>query len=188
MWATISRGGAAPDARPEEPSDAALVEAAVARPAAFDALYRRYLPAVYRYVRARVGSVEDAEDVTSAIFIDALAGLRGYREEGRFAAWLFTIARRRLVAHYRRSGQVDLIDADDVSAPTAASDELLDLLTRAMHRLTADRREALTLRFFAGLPIQDVAHTMGKGESATKMLIHRGLLQLRDLLAEDMRG
>lgn len=173
----------------QDPSDAQLVVAAQAQPAAFDALYRRYLPAVYRYVRVRVGSTEDAEDVTAAVFMDVLASLPGYREQGRFPAWLFTIARRRLMAHRRRSAKLELIDADDVTAPPAGTtDDLLDLLSRALPQLTEERQEALRLRFFGGLPVAEVARLMGKGESATKMLIHRGLAQLRDLLAEDVRG
>lgn len=165
-----------------EPSDADLVVHAQRDPEAFDALYRRYLPAVYRFVRARVLSTEEAEDVTSAVFMDALAGLASYREQGRFTAWLFTIARRHIIAHGRRSARTDLVDAGDIVAPPQRTGEDWFALEKAMARLTDDRRHALELRFFADLSIEQVAATMGKGESATKMLIHRALAQLRDVL------
>ena len=75
-----------------QPSDAELAAAARRDPVAFDALYRRFVPAVYRYARIRVESDQAAEDVTSAVLLDALAGLSGYRERGSFAAWLLSQA------------------------------------------------------------------------------------------------
>lgn len=171
-----------------EPTDAELVEHAQRDPAAFEALYRRYLPAVYRFVRARVLSIEEAEDVTSAVFMDALAGLGNYHEQGRFTAWLFTIARRHVIAHGRRNMRSELVDAADVVAPPQRTGEDWIVLERAMSRLTDDRRQALELRFFADLSIEQVAATMGKGESATKMLIHRALGQLRECLKGEQVG
>ncbi len=172
-----------------EASDADLVRAAQTDSAAFDALYRRYLQAVYRYCLIRLGSVEDAEDVSAAVFLDTLGGLASYREQGRFSAWLFTIARRRVSAYLEREARQRSIDAADVvaSATGATIDERL-LLSRAMAQLNDGRREALALRFFGGLKVAEVAAVMGKGESAAKMLIHRGLAQLRELLAEDPDG
>jgi RNA polymerase sigma-70 factor (ECF subfamily) len=172
-----------------EGGDAEMVRAARSDPAAFDALYRRYLPAVFRYCRARVATQQDAEDVTAAVFVDALDGLAGYVEQGRFAAWLFTIARRQVSAHRRREVRGPV--AGQVAPPAAPADLRLedrDLLRRALGRLTEERREALALRFYAGLKIAEIAEVMGKGESAVKMLIHRGLGQLREELGEGDDG
>jgi len=170
---------------PTDATDAELALAAQRNPAAFDTLYRRYVAAVYRYTLARVGSAEDAEDVTAGVFLDALAGLPAYREQGRFPAWLFTIARRHVLAHRRSHARYATVDAADIPAPHAPPAERLDEMARALEALTEDRREALTLRFFAGLKVSEVAAVMGRGESATKMLIHRGLAQLRDALSAD---
>jgi RNA polymerase sigma-70 factor, ECF subfamily len=171
---------------PDTSSDAELVDAARRDPAAFDALYRRYLPGVYRYVLARVGSVPPAEDVTAAVFMDALVGLRHYREQGRFTAWLYTIARRRVFAHRRQAARLAPLDRADLGVAGESEDvERVALLFRAMAELTDERREALALRFFAGLKVSEVAQAMGKGESAVKMLLHRGLAQLREILSED---
>lgn len=172
-----------------EPSDAALVRAAQADPAAFDTVYRRYLSAVYGYCLARLGTVQDAEDVTAAVFLAGLDGLASYREQGHFAAWLFTIARREVSAHRHRAARRAPFDAaPTVSSAAHAGLEQRDELYRAMAELTDERREALALRFFGGLKVAEVAAVMGKGESAVKMLIHRGLAQLRDLLAEGRHG
>jgi RNA polymerase sigma-70 factor, ECF subfamily len=164
-------------------SDADLVEVARRDPAAFDTLYRRYLPGVYRYALARAGSVPVAEDIAAAVFVDVLAGLPNYQEQGRFPAWLFTIVRRHVSAYHRQaSGTVPVDDMDIPVSGESEHVERLALLGQAMTALTDDRREALTLRFLGGLKVTEVAAAMGKGESATKMLIHRGLVQLRGLL------
>ncbi|HEY7355449.1 MAG TPA: sigma-70 family RNA polymerase sigma factor, partial [Ktedonobacterales bacterium] len=77
-----------------EGDEAALVAAAQADPAAFDALYQRYLARVYRYLRAHVGSDDEAADLTQQVFLKALDALPRYRPRGApFAAWLFQIAR-----------------------------------------------------------------------------------------------
>jgi RNA polymerase sigma-70 factor (ECF subfamily) len=168
-----------------EPSDAELVEAARREPAAFDGLYRRYLGPVYRYAMARCTSASEAEDITSAVFVEALTGLHSYREQGRFAAWLFTIARRQVTAHHRRAGRTAPVESLTPSLPKESLYEERELVAAALDRLPEEAREALVLRFFADLKIREVAAVLGKRESATKMLIHRSLHELREVLSRD---
>jgi len=80
--------------------EAAILARARADPAQFAPLYARYFPRVYRYCLRRVGDPTEAEDLTSAIFTGALAGLGGYRG-GSFAAWLFQIAHHAVVSQRR---------------------------------------------------------------------------------------
>src|SRR5437762_4442240 len=68
----------------------------------FIRLYHRHLPAVYRYLLARLGQQQDAEDVTALVFERAWTGLKRYRPCGSFRGWLFTIAGRALADHYRQ--------------------------------------------------------------------------------------
>ena len=65
-------------------------------------LYQRYVTPVYRYLYKWAGSAGEAEDLTSQVFTEVLEGLARYQERGNFAAWLFTIARRKAIAAYRR--------------------------------------------------------------------------------------
>jgi RNA polymerase sigma-70 factor, ECF subfamily len=170
---------------PADASDAELAEAARRDPAAFEGLYRRYLPGVYRYALSRTGSVACAEDVTASAFMEALTGLAVYREQGRFPAWLFTIARRQVQLQRRRSARETGIDVADLNLVAEADDPLRSaLLARALADLSEERQEALALRYFGGLKVREVAALMGKGESAVKMLLHRALLDLRAALSE----
>ncbi len=171
---------------PAEPhSDADLVRAAQHDSSQFDPLYRRYAGPVYRFVLGRVGNAAEAEDVTSAAFLEALSGLPAYREQGRFAAWLFTIARRQASAHARRSHPTDALVADVAAPAVGPSIESLDMIARGLDALDDTSRDAVLLRFFSDLPVKDVADVLGKGESATKMVLHRALARMRDTLAED---
>jgi RNA polymerase sigma-70 factor, ECF subfamily len=188
-----SMHGAAPEARPRPPEsnevpDAELVAAARVDRRAFDAVYRRYVPRVYRFARARVGSEQDAEDVTTATFLEAFTSLDGYQEQGHFAAWLFTIARRQVLALHRRAPVHEDLATTPLAAPALEVRDESAVLHRVLGRLSEDRREALLLRFYGDLKITEIAAVMGKNESAVKMLLHRALAQLHDLLREDPRG
>ncbi|HQE93025.1 MAG TPA: sigma factor [Anaerolineae bacterium] len=83
------------DVSSEVPDADLARQAQAGEQAAFAALYRRYLPRVYRYFYVRTGAVQPAEDLTSQTFMAALESLPRYRERGTFAAWLFAIASRR---------------------------------------------------------------------------------------------
>ena len=168
-------------------TDALLVAEAQRRPAAFAALYRRYASPVHRHVYSRVGNRADAEDVTAEVFTEALAALPGYRERGLFPAWLFSIARRKVAAHYRGARPVEAIDAA-ITAPSpdpdpvtlALEQEARTELTQLMARLDEDQRELLRLRYAAGLTYREIGAVLGKREAAVKMAVHRLLGRLHD--------
>ena len=172
--------------------DAALVAEARQDRQRFTALYRRYLKPVYTYFYQQVGSVQDAEDLTAATFSQALASLDRYQEQGRFAAWLFGIARHQLLHHQRGrpwAGQPLTPDlpaepGHEPEAQALGRDELRRLQGR-LQALPAEQREALSLRFFAELRTAEVARLMGRSEGAVKMLVHRAVTALRDHLREE---
>lgn len=150
---------------------------------AFAELYRRYLTPVYRFIFRRVGGdIAAAEDLTSQVFLEALNSLSGYRERGQFAAWLFTIARRRLADRYRRPGMNSLEDVPEALLGIADGLEQREDLQRLKQLLAAlddEKRELLQLRFSAGLSFADMAAVLGRKEAAVKMSFYRVLERLR---------
>ena len=82
------------DGHPSEES--ALVAGAKQDPQAFAQLYDLYVQRVYRYLLSKVGNEQEAEDLTAQTFLSALQGLERYTHRGNFAAWLFSIARRKV--------------------------------------------------------------------------------------------
>jgi len=168
---------------------AALVAAAQSNPAAFAALYDRFLPPVYRYLYRRSGSRADAEDLTAQTFLSALEALPRYREQGHFAAWLFAIARSKLASHWRAGrGQTRLDGAEDLEELSADPDLLggvargqqLARLNTLLRGLNEDEQELIRLRYVAGLPFGEIAALLRKNEDAVKKSLYRLLARLQN--------
>jgi len=170
--------------------EASLVEAARREPDAFAALYRRYLTPVYRYLLRRLSNIHDAEDLTAQVFTEALEGLvtHHYRKGGCFAAWLFTIARRRLVDFYRQRPSASLRDPPS-SEPgllaTVEKGEDLKHLTHLVAQLDEERQELLRLRFSAGLSFAQIGVLEGRTEAAVKMALYRAIDFLHEQWEEE---
>jgi RNA polymerase sigma-70 factor (ECF subfamily) len=167
--------------------DAELVRAAREDRSAFAALYRRYVDRIYRYIYSRVGRKADAEDLTARIFTEALEGLDSYREQGEFSAWLFTIAHRRVVDHYRRRRPTQPLDAapeieGDRPSPLAlvVHEERLEHLAELVKGLDEEKQELLRLRFAGELTYREIGEIVERSEGAVKMAIHRLLRQLEE--------
>lgn len=149
-------------------------------------LYRRYARPIYRYVYSRTGNTQDAEDVTEQVFMDALEGLERYEEQGRQAAWLFTIARRRVADFHRgRSDHLPFDESLDTPADQPHLDgevsrrERLAHLDTLLASLDGEQQELLRLRFAADLTYAEMGRVIGKSEAAVKMAVRRLLTQLR---------
>jgi RNA polymerase sigma-70 factor (ECF subfamily) len=172
--------------------DAELVRAARRDRNAFAALYQRYVERIYRYVYSRVGRKADAEDLTAQVFTEALEGLEGYREQGTFSAWLFTIAHRRVVDHYRRKRPTQPLDQalDTVGEgpnPLAevVREERLEHLARLIKGLDDEKQELLRLRFAGELTYREIGEIVGRSEGAVKMAVHRLLRRLEEAWGGD---
>ncbi len=173
-----------------EVNDAALAHQAITDPGAFDALYRRNVTPVYRFCYARVNDSAAAEDLTSQTFEAALEGLQHYRGRGTFTAWLFGIARRKCADYHRARYAHPLVDATaledhaDIHAAdpeeAAFRDQILECVRRSLAALSPERAEALHLRYWGGLDFDEIAAIMRRGQSAVRMLISRGLNDLRE--------
>lgn len=171
-------------------SDDELARRAAGDRAAFAELYRRYLPRVYRYALAQLGNEQQAQDVTSQTFLAALEGIGTFRGTGAFSAWLLGIARhkvtdairsRRTVAPLEEAAQVASREPPPEDVVAARLD--LERVARGLQALAPERAEALALRIFGGLTCAEAAAVLGKSEAAVKMLVHRGVQDLRERLA-----
>ena len=162
--------------------DTELVKKARVDAEAFAVLYQRYLTPVYRYLYRRLGNEKDAEDLTAQVFLEALEGLTAYRERGRFASWLFTIAQRRLVDLYRQRVPDQLGDVPDHAQEMQTvieQDQNFVQLEQLLAQLDDDQQEIQRLRFAAGLEFAEVASVLKRSPGAVKMKLYRTLDWLR---------
>lgn len=177
----------------EQASDLSLVVAAQRDPAAFDAIYARYLTRLYRYVRAFIWNDEDAADVTQLVFLKAFEALPLYEARGApFAVWLFRIARNTSVDARRRRrthGAAPDTQSDAVLARLAAPDdpeqtaiqqETLTRLRELIATLDEFPRQLLALRFAGGLSATEIAEVVGKKPEAVKKRMTRTLQALKE--------
>jgi RNA polymerase sigma-70 factor, ECF subfamily len=172
-------------------SDAELVARAKGDDAAFAALYRRYVEAIYRYCHYRLGSRPAAEDATSEIFIKAFTGVRGCRDDGSFRSWLFAIAHNTVTDSYR---------ARHVDEPIESALSLLDLapgpeeravladgnrsVRTLLARLTPQQARIIELRL-AGLTGPEIARVLGCSLASVKIGQLRGYSRLRDIIGSE---
>jgi RNA polymerase sigma-70 factor (ECF subfamily) len=109
-----------------------------------------------------------------------------YEERGLpFGAWLFRIARARLIDHWRRQGRRPLVALEDTETGPQLSQDIpedeiavSEMIQRALRVLTEEQREVVVLRFLVGMSLEEVARAMGKSVGAVKALQHRALSAL----------
>ena len=162
----------------------------------FPELYDEYFDRVNRYLRCRVHSSWDADDLTTSVFLKALEKFDQYSRRSPFASWIFRIAHNTFIDFVRKvreypteAEELLFIEADDEYQPElrVLSKEEMTLLRTRLNMLSQDQRDVLTLRFFADLKISQVAEVLGKSESSVKMISHRGIKVLQSFYEEGDR-
>ncbi len=157
-------------------------------------LYDQHHEALFRYIWVRVGENQLAEDMTGDVFMRMLDALPRFRPtDVPFRAWLYRIARNMIVDHFRKvkSHSVEPlqeshaeIDSEDNPALTVEQKLSSERLHQALESIDEVQREVVSLRFFAGLSLEETATALEKTEAAVKALQHRGLAALRQALSE----
>lgn len=157
---------------------------------AFGELYRRHREAVFRYLRARCRDEELAIELTAVTFEKALRNIHGYRTKGGgVLAWLLRIGRNAAADHERRRRPIVpqwRMSTDHASqGPSPEELAVRSDERRRVRLLVADlpevQRDALALRFGAGLTAREIGTVIGKNEEATQKLISRALARLREV-------
>jgi len=165
----------------------------------FDRLYRDHLRDVYSFAYYRVGNHHDAEDLTEQAFLQAYRHFdRAQREsDGRsLRPWLIRIVQNLAYNHYRdraRKPQASIDLVEPIAAPVAAfriaeDREELGQIMRLIRELPDERREALIMRFALGMDNAEIARAMNRSNGATKVLLHRAVKQLEEMVAADGAG
>lgn len=152
--------------------------------------YRQHQSQIYRFLRRRTGSHDEAEDLTQRVFADAAAALSSSSPPESLLAWLYAVAERRYVDEIRRRQKVagyfagqprsSGLHADPFYGPTVA-----EALRRTIGALPPDQRSVVAMKVFEELTFAEVAARLNTTEAACKMRFSRGVRQLREALREE---
>ena len=162
------------------------------QPQSFDgnnltAIYDEYYLPIYRYIYRQVSDVETARDLASEVFYRLLrAAQKGMGPDQDARAWLYRTGHNIVVDHYRRQRHrqhlplhEQLVDGGMDPASVAEDRLTADTVQRALHHLTPDQQQVISLKFLAGLSNNEVAQVMNKPVGAVKSLQHRALAALQ---------
>ena len=173
--------------RPEDD----LAKEALESPEALERLCELYIPKIYGYVLRRVGTVADAEDITSTVFEKVIANLGAFdANRASFATWIYRISTNCLTDFYRARGRKRETPLEDGGVGTgvegAGGDEIEEFdshvaLVDLIGRLPRRYQEALALRYFAEMSVGEVAGALEITETAASKRILRGLEGLRKM-------
>ena len=160
---------------------------------AFGQIFDLYHRPVHRFIVARTHSPADAEDLTQLVFLKALEALPRYEARGiPFGGWLFRLARNAVIDHARtrrEHADLDAVMERPGTEPEPGSGilarEETEAIEQALAALTDEQREAIELRFFAGLSAREAAVVMGKREGTVRGLQFRAIAALRRQLGLD---
>lgn len=156
-------------------------------------LYEHYFPRVYRYCALRLGPGEDAEDVTTEIFLRIIDNIGSFAWRGLpFGAWVFRIARNEVVSHVRKQK----VRGPSLSIPEDYADDRRDgfeavetemtaaVVWQAVEQLPEAQRQVIALRFGSQMTVAETAKTLNKTENNVKVLQHKAIARLREMVRE----
>lgn len=149
-------------------------------------LYREVNPALARYLHAQLGA--DADDVGSETWLSVARSLPSFQgDRDGFRAWVFTIAKRRVVDHLRARGRSPRpLDA----APAPSAEDLAlsgdDAARRIVACLPPEQAQIVLLRVVGGFSVEEVARIVGRRPGNVRVIQHRALRRLAEKLAEEV--
>lgn len=169
-------------------------------PQAFAQLYDKYVAAIYRFILLKVPSKEDAEDLTSEVFLKCWNHLQEHHDIKHIRAFLYQIARNSIADWYRAKSSlpdrsfVVTFSSEDTS--TVVQEEISDkgtnkaviearaelsIVMGRLERLKDDYRDVLMLRLIDNLSFKLIAQVMGKSVGNVRVLYHRAKKALDQL-------
>ena len=151
-------------------------------------IYREYHDKVMGYIRARVRSKADAEDLHSEVFEKVLKKIEGFDpSKASLNTWIFTITRNTVIDHFRRTKPTEELDenlSDNIELDEGLlNSETLSELAAALKRLPEQMRDIIVLRYYDGKPLTEIAELMNLSYGAVKLRHQNAVLMLREALS-----
>jgi RNA polymerase sigma-70 factor (ECF subfamily) len=164
---------------PPELEDALILEAMKGDPPALAAVYDFYARRIFRYFYSRVENSADADDLTAQTFLSVIEALPRYQLRGQFTAWIFQIARSKIMDFFRRNHSKVQKEAGlsgivfDETLEKVIQGQTVETLRLMIQLLDEDERELLRLRFVVDLSYVEIAELLGRKEDAVRKSVNR---------------
>jgi len=160
----------------------------------FGQIYDQYIAKIYRFVFLKVSSQEVAEDITSKVFLKGWEAFQSPKTEIKNpGAFLYQIARNAVVDHYREKGRAKVVSVDaspQIADPgTSAQDKAIlnadiGVIKLAIQKLKKEHQDIIIWHYLDDMPINDIAQLVGKPAGTVRVMLHRGLKDLKDIIQE----
>lgn len=174
---------------PAAVSAATISDARAGSRSALEVIFRVYQPALTRYLSTRAADL--ADDVASQTWVSVAESIPRFEGDAiALRGWILTIGRRRLTDEFRRRGR----RLDDAAAVPAVADNVTpeDVVTsrvgwaqRLLSQLPPQQADVVMMRVIGGLSVDEVAAATNLTRANVRVLSHRGLARLQELVAGD---
>ena len=154
-----------------------------------DRIYTEYNGKVMGYIRARIRSSAEAEDLHSEVFEKILKKIEEFDpSKASLNTWIFTITRNTVIDHFRRSKPSEELDenlSDNVELDEdLLNSETLSELAAALRKLPQQMMDIIVLRYYDGKPLTEIAEMMNLSYGAVKLRHQNAVLMLRQALTD----
>ena len=154
-----------------------------------DRIYTEYSGKVMGYIRARIRSSAEAEDLHSEVFEKILKKIEEFDpSQASLNTWIFTITRNTVIDHFRRSKPSEELDenlSDNIELDEdLLNSETLSELAAALRKLPQQMMDIIVLRYYDGKPLTEIAEMMNLSYGAVKLRHQNAVLMLRQALTD----
>lgn len=160
----------------------------------FSLIYDQYIDKIYRFVYLKVNGPEIAEDITSKVFIKGWEAFQGSSEPIKNpGAFLYQIARNMVVDHYRAQGRQKTVSADaspEIADPGTNSQDKailsadINVVKKGILKLKKEHQDVIIWHYLEDMPIANIAELINKPAGTVRVMLHRGLKDLKDIIQE----
>jgi len=171
-----------------------LLKAKNKDPEAYSQVYDLYVDKIYRFIFFKVSTQEEAQDLTSEVFLKVWQYIIDGKEVKNLNALLYKVARNTVIDFYRQARQKDVSLDDQIeSHPKDLSDDLikkveakiqLETIEDKLKELKDEYREIIILRYIEGLTITEISEITEKKKGNVRVILYRAVNTLKDLLDE----